>query len=119
MIISDQYKQIIQVLNPWHYGKKIDLGVHRTKYLEFIEGVVKKRKEILFIIGSRRVGKTMLLFQYIYQLINTNVDSNKILFLSLDNTNLQGLDLFAFLSESDYEFIFLDEVHFSQIGHRL
>jgi len=112
MVIDEQYKQTVGVLNPWHYGRAIDLGIERTKYIQTISNFVEERKEILFIVGSRRVGKTMLLFQYIFQLIKNGTDPKKILFLSLDNTNLQGLDLFTFLSQSDYDFIILDEVHF-------
>ena len=112
MVISEQQKQTIELLNPWHQGKVIDLGVKRQTYLEKITDVVLKRKQILFLLGSRRVGKTVLLFQYIYQLVESGIEPERILFLSLDNTNLQGLDLFTFLSQSHYEYIVLDEVHF-------
>src|SRR3989344_4072012 len=86
MVLTDQQQKTIELLNPWHAGKKIDLGIPRTRYLEEIADMVKNRKQILFLLGSRRVGKTVTLFQYIYQLIESGVNPKKILFLSLDNT---------------------------------
>ena len=112
MVITDQQKKAIELLNPWHTGKKIDLGIARTDYLTKIAKIVNKRKQVLFILGSRRVGKTVTLFQYIYQLIDQGIHPESILFLSLDNTNLEGLDLFAYLTESKFKYIFLDEVHY-------
>lgn len=112
MVITNQQQKAIELLNPWQTEKKVDLGIPRSKYLEKIANIVNKRKQILFVLGSRRVGKTVTLFQYIYQLIEKGINPKKILFLSLDNTNLEGLDLFAYLSENNYKYIFLDEVHF-------
>jgi len=112
MVITDQQQKAIELLNPWHTDKRVDLGIPRTEYLKKIADIVNKRKQILFILGSRRVGKTVTLFQYIYQLINQGINPEIILFLSLDNTNLEGLDLFAYLTESKYKYIFLDEVHY-------
>lgn len=112
MKLTEQQKQTIELLNPWQFGKSIDLGVIRSSYLSDIDNIVKNRKQILFLLGSRRVGKTMLLFQYIYQLISEGLSPKKILFLSLDNVNLQGMDLFSYLSQSNYKCIILDEVHF-------
>ena len=112
MVLTNQQQKTIELLNPWHTDKKIDLGIPRTKYLEEIAEIVNKRKQILFVLGSRRVGKTVTLLQYIYQLIENAVNPKKILFLSLDNTNLEGLDLFAYLTEYKYSYIFLDEVHY-------
>ena len=112
MVLTDQHQKTIELLNPWHVGKKIDLGISRTKYLEQITDTVNTRKQILFVLGSRRVGKTVTLFQYIYQLIQKDVKPERILFLSLDNSNLEELDLFSYLTQSEYSYIFLDEVHY-------
>ncbi|MDO8341178.1 MAG: ATP-binding protein, partial [Candidatus Woesebacteria bacterium] len=78
-----------------------------------IDEITKKRKQILFILGSRRVGKTRIILQYIYKLIKLKVNPNKILFLSLDNTNLENLDWYEYIVESNFEYVFLDEVHYS------
>jgi len=112
MIINEQQRQTIELLNPWYSGKSIELGIPRVVYLEAISNALEHRKQILFLMGSRRVGKTMILFQLIYRQIKNKVKPKKIIFLSLDNSNLQDLDLFSYLSQSDFEYIFLDEVHF-------
>ena len=112
MVMNEQQKQTISLFNPWYLGRTIDLGVGRPEHLKRMFEVVEKRKQILFVLGSRRVGKTTILFQYIDQLIQKGIDPKKILFLSLDNTNLQGLNLFTLISQSDYDFVILDEVHF-------
>lgn len=112
MVITEQQQKTIELLNPWYTGKKIDLGIKRTKYLEEIRDITGKRKQILFVLGSRRVGKTVTLFQYIHNLIEIGIKPKEVLFLSLDNTNLDGLDLFALLTEAKYRYIFLDEVHY-------
>ncbi len=111
-MLDEQQRRTIELLNPWHQNKSIDLGIKRKEYLKRITSIVENRKQILFVLGSRRVGKTMILFQYIYQQIKNGINPKKILFLSLDNTNLQGLNLYSFLSQSKYEYIILDEVHY-------
>lgn len=112
MVITEQERQTIALLNPWHEGREVDLGIERTEYLERITKTVQERKQCVFILGSRRVGKTMILLQLIYRLIKGGVKPKKILFLSLDNTNLQNLNLFDLVSRSDYDYVFLDEIHF-------
>lgn len=112
MVITEQERQTISLLNPWYEGRSVDLGVERTEYLEKITKIIEERKQFLFILGSRRVGKTMILFQLIYKLIKEGGDPKRILFLSLDNTNLQGLKLFDLVSQFEYDYVFLDEIHF-------
>lgn len=102
----------IDLFNPWWVNKKIDLGILRDLYLSKIKEVLNNRKQILFILGSRRVGKTMILLQYVNKLIEEGTNPKKILFLSLDNTNLIGFDLFSYVVEGKFEYVFLDEVHY-------
>ncbi|AKM83249.1 hypothetical protein A2422_00145 [Candidatus Woesebacteria bacterium RIFOXYC1_FULL_31_51] len=113
MELTESQKKTIELLNPWWYGKKVELGVERTKYLSNINIIISKRQQILFILGSRRVGKTRILLQFIYKLINSGVNAKKILFLSLDNSNLENLNWYEYISESKFQYVFLDEVHYS------
>lgn len=113
MKIQELQMKTIELLNPWWKDIKIELGITRTKYLNNIDQIVKNRKQILFILGSRRVGKTRIILQYIYNLINRGINPQKILFLSLDNSNLENLDWYCYVSESDFKYVFLDEVHYS------
>ncbi|PIV08502.1 hypothetical protein COS52_02345 [Candidatus Roizmanbacteria bacterium CG03_land_8_20_14_0_80_39_12] len=111
MVIAELQRKTIEQLNPWVMGKELELGIERKNYLTKIDKVVKQRQQILFLLGSRRVGKTMIILQYIDLLLRRGVKATKILFLSLDNTNLSELDLYTLLADQKYQYVFLDEVH--------
>lgn len=113
MKITELQMKTVELLNPWWKSIDIELGIERTDYLKSIDEITKKRKQILFILGSRRVGKTKIILQYIYKLIKSGINSKKILFLSLDNSNLESLDWYEYIAESNFEYVFLDEVHYS------
>lgn len=80
MVNTELQNKTINLLNPWWSNTKIELGIERTNYLLEIDKVLSKRQQILFILGSRRVGKTRIILQYINRLINSGVNSKKILF---------------------------------------
>lgn len=111
--MTDSQKKTIELLNPWWFGSVVELGIERTVYLSDIERILTRRQQILFILGSRRVGKTRILLQYIFKLIKDGVDAKNILFLSLDNSNLENLNWYEYISESNFQYVFLDEVHYS------
>lgn len=113
MQVTELQDKTIELLNPWWGGHNVELGIERKKYLKQIENVLSNKKQILFILGSRRVGKTRILTQYIYRLLKNKISPKKILFLSLDNTNLENFDWYSYITENDYKYIFLDEVHYS------
>lgn len=113
MQLTESQKKTIELLNPWWRGFDIELGVERQSYLSIIEEILKKRQQILFLIGSRRVGKTRILSQFIYKLIKEKVDPEKILFLSLDNSNLDNFNWYSYISESNFDYVFLDEIQYS------
>ncbi len=112
MGINSQQNMSIELLNPWFEGKYMDLGIKRSLYLDQISTLCRTNRQILFLFGSRRVGKTVIIFQYIYQLLSEGVPPRDILYLSLDNTNLHNLDLYTYLAESNFKYIFLDEIHY-------
>lgn len=113
MKINESQRKTIELLNPWWAGAEVELGVSRTDYLAKITGMLDSRQQILFILGSRRVGKTRILLQSIYALIKKGASPKKILLLSLDNSNLAGLDWYDYITSSGCQFIFLDEVHYA------
>ncbi len=122
--------EIIKILNrynPWWDNKPIpESKVGTFKRGDFY--VIKKslsKKEIDSIIGPRRVGKTILIHQLIQDLLDSKIDPKRILYLSVDETELnrKGAELkhifeayskyilkkpFEELEETHY--LFLDEV---------
>ncbi len=72
--------------NPWWFNKEIKSGIPR---LEYYPNVLKymKTKEILLILGARRIGKSTLLYQIIDQL---KVKPKSILFINFDEPLFQS-----------------------------
>lgn len=102
----------IDLYNPWWFNKQFDTGIIRSDYLNStIQSLSDKR--ITFLLGSRRVGKTYLLFQTIFHLLsNQHIDPKKILFLSLDNPEFKRMNLMQYILAQDYAYVFLDEIHY-------
>lgn len=69
----------------WKLGRvKKELSMpYKRKLFEEIKGYIKLR-QIIAIIGLRRVGKTTLLYQIIDYLIEKNIDPKNILYFSFD-----------------------------------
>lgn len=116
-------EDIIRKFNPW-WDKKFETNsIIRESYVDFIEQSYN-RKDIEFITGLRRIGKTTIMKQIIEFLIKKKkIHPQKICYLSLDN--------YSFLNKSIYElvktfqkinqlkideqiYIFLDEITFKE-----
>lgn len=95
--------------NPWIeeefpqnlLGIKRDIDV--VKYLEF--------REIKILEGSRRVGKSTLLYQVIYEVLKTN---KNVLYINFDDEILRNYSLSqiyeVFLEKGEVEYLFIDEI---------
>ena len=106
-----EIQKTIKNLNPWWQNIQIDLGVERKRYKkQILESLNDKR--ISFVLGSRRVGKTVLIFQVINELIKEGINPKKILFISLDNSNLKDVDLSSLILDGKYDYVFLDEIQY-------
>lgn len=119
--------RILNKYNPWWNNKEIP----PSKTNEFKRGdfyVVRKlleKREIVSVVGPRRVGKTILIHQIIQDLIDSGTDTKKILYLSVDEFELKkgGVEIKDILQvyskyiikkpldslEEDH-YIFLDEI---------
>ena len=103
-------KTNLLMTNPWLDNKKINnqflLGRKRKEFNDIIKRIDDKR--ILSIIGPRRVGKSILIYQTIdYLLKEKKVDNKRILLFSGDDPNL-------FFSKTDKLSDVLD-VYFNEI----
>jgi len=119
--------RILSQYNPWWANKEIP----PSKKIEFKRGDFYMlqnhlhRREILSIVGPRRVGKTILIYQLIQSLLDSKINPHRILYLSVDDVGLNkgGVTLeevfnvyskyvlgnsFDSLSETHY--LFLDEI---------
>jgi|SRR3989344_579854 len=112
-IESELYKQ-----NPWWEEKFEEKSNPREIYLKQLKENLKK-KEIIFLTGLRRVGKTTILKQLIKHLLENEIKSKDILFLSLDSFNFINYSIHQLVetyreinkkSASDFFFLFLDEI---------
>jgi len=80
--MEEKIKSILESQNPWWFDKRFEKGINRlnnyNKLLDYL-----KLKEILFLIGVRRCGKSTLMYQLIDKLLK-NHSANQILFINLD-----------------------------------
>lgn len=112
-IEAELYKQ-----NPWWENKFQEKTILREIYLDKIFHNVKN-KEIIFLIGLRRIGKTTILKQTINRLIDNKTPVSDILFLNLDSFSFLDYSISSLIEEyrkihkksvSDFFYLFLDEV---------
>jgi predicted AAA+ superfamily ATPase len=119
--------RILNKYNPWWDNRKIPL----SKTSDFKRGdfhVLKNsldKREIVSIIGPRRVGKTILIHQLIQYLLDSKIDPKQIFYLSVDEVELNKggaelKDIFETYSKyviktpldrlKDTHYFFLDEI---------
>jgi len=104
--------------NPWWMNKFEEKSYPREKYIKQIIDNLKS-KEIIFLTGLRRIGKTTIIQQVIQHLLSNNVKPENIFFVRLDSFNLFELNIHQLIEEyrkihkkssSDFFYLFLDEV---------
>lgn len=75
--------------NPWWFGRTYETGQNRLGSYPELTGYLDAR-EILFIQGVRRSGKSTLMFQMVEYLIQQGVDPDTILYINLDEPLFTG-----------------------------
>ncbi|MBD3280676.1 AAA family ATPase, partial [Candidatus Dojkabacteria bacterium] len=91
-------EETINLQNPWWFGETLDTGYKRENYTKQI--IKQISKNILFILGPRRVGKTFIIFQTIYELIQKGTKPQDICYLSLDNSTISTIDLMGYITQN-------------------
>jgi predicted AAA+ superfamily ATPase len=111
-------EQILKRYNPWWTEEFEQEGILREKHLEKLL-ILLKSKDVVFIVGLRRVGKTTLIHQFIKQLLN-EIDSKKIVYFSMDHPRLTKTSILDIMDEyrkihglsfKEKIYAFIDEVH--------
>ena len=81
-------KTLLEILKKWNpWEKKIETGILRKKYLSRILPWMEN-KEVIVLKGIRRAGKSTIIKQLIYELLQKNILAEQILYLNLDDYNL-------------------------------
>lgn len=112
-------EEIFYEFNPWWEEKYKLIGIKRDKYLSFLEQNLNN-KDVILLTGLRRVGKSTLLKQLIFSLINDhNIDPKKICYLSLDSFSFKDKSISDLVREfrkihnlkiNEKIYLFFDEV---------
>ncbi len=96
-ISEKQLRKKVESINPHWVNLQIDddyRAMKRRKYFElFYPLVTAEVQRAVVLMGPRRVGKTVILWQTIQELIDNEVDPKNILFLSLDTPILHPYSL--------------------------
>ncbi len=122
-------KKIIERLryeNPWWINKRIPevySAMAKRLYFDLFYPYVleKKVRRALVLMGPRRVGKTVMLFHSIRQLLIENVNPHKIFFIGIDNpiyVQLSLEDILTLCKQSLHQdnlkgcYVFFDEIQY-------
>jgi predicted AAA+ superfamily ATPase len=112
--------------NPWWVTKEIPKtysSMSKRLYFDLFYPFVLERnvKRALVLMGPRRVGKTVMLFHCIENLIKSEINPQRLFFIGIDNpiyVNLSLEDILTLCKESlslknlDECFVFFDEIQY-------
>lgn len=87
--MNTQIKNILESQNPWWFNEKVSIGIDRLSFFKDLNSYLDL-KEIIFLIGVRRTGKSTLMYQLIDLLLNKDINPRDILFINLDNPYLKN-----------------------------
>ncbi|HFA50193.1 MAG TPA: ATP-binding protein [Bacteroidetes bacterium] len=126
-ITEEQVLNRIRFENPWWIDEKIDeyyRSMKRRLYFSKFFPLVKKTevKRATVLMGPRRVGKTVMIFHVIQELIDEGIDPKKIFYLSIETPIFNGIGIEALFNscrkavgkEDDLKgyYVFFDEVQY-------
>jgi predicted AAA+ superfamily ATPase len=95
---------IYYTLNPWWEGEHFETGIDREPWLEKVPSYLQ-RKQVEVFVGSRRVGKTTILKQFIKALLRKGIPGKDIFYLALDHPALAGISLSDHLKSMRKQFM--------------
>lgn len=112
--MEERHRALLIKQNPWWQDKKIILPGFERDLLEKLQKYVEY-KQIIAIIGLRRVGKTVLMKQMMQKL---EAPKNNLCYISLDDMDFQKYNIvedlinyfLEFSDKSKTKYLFLDEV---------
>ncbi|RXP54255.1 ATP-binding protein [Lutibacter sp. HS1-25] len=95
---KEQILNKIEFENPWWKSNKIDdyyASMKKRLYFDLFSPLVyeKRVKRAVVLMGPRRVGKTVMLFHLVQDLISNGISAKKICYFSIENPIYNGLSL--------------------------
>jgi predicted AAA+ superfamily ATPase len=129
MIKSISKKQVLDRIrfeNPWWVDGHIEADYNemtRRLYFDIFKPLVYERevRRAVVLMGPRRVGKTVMLFHLVEDLIHNGIDPKKLIFITIENpvyNNITLEQLFTYAKEAtglkdkdDWHIIF-DEIQY-------
>jgi predicted AAA+ superfamily ATPase len=126
LIPTEKIIERLRYENPWWVSKQIPLAyssMSKRLYFDLFYPFVKEKnvRRALVLMGPRRVGKTVMLFHSIHQLLEEEVNSQQIFFIGIDNpiyVHLSLEDILTLckkslnLSNLDGCYVFFDEIQY-------
>jgi predicted AAA+ superfamily ATPase len=90
IIPTEKIVERLRYENPWWINKRIpevfSKMARRLYFSLFYPFVIENKiRRALVLMGPRRVGKTVMLFHSIQELLNENINPQKIFFIGIDN----------------------------------
>lgn len=125
-IAKEQVLDRIRFENPWWVDGRIESDydeMPRRLYFELFKPLVYERdiRRAVVLMGPRRVGKTVMLFHLVADMIANGIDPQKIIFITIENpiyNNMSLEQLFSYAKEAtglqdkdDWHIIF-DEIQY-------
>lgn len=114
---------ILQRYNSWWQAAYTATGIAREKYLDVLIKNLEN-KQIIFLTGLRRVGKTTIMKQFISKIISKNkINPSRVLFLSFDDPVFISLSIneiiekFRKINSLKFEekiYLFFDEISYRE-----
>jgi len=113
-------EEIFKVLNDWNFWQKeIETGIKRTFYLKKLEKLLKN-EEVVVITGARRSGKSFIMRQLAYCLVEKGIQKNQILIVNFEDPRFSNLNAsllqkiydvyLEFLQPKGKIYLFFDEI---------
>ncbi len=126
LIPTEKIIERLRYENPWWITKKIPEtygSMSRRLYFDLFYPFVNEKsiKRALVLMGPRRVGKTVMLFHCIEELLGEEINPHKIFFIGIDNpiyVNLGLEDILSLCKQSlalddlKGSYVFFDEIQY-------
>ncbi|MFZ2411335.1 MAG: ATP-binding protein [Candidatus Methanoperedens sp.] len=117
MMLSDRIKALIRDYNPWWEGTPIIVPEYKRHIYSDVQKYMKT-KQIIAIVGLRRVGKTSLMKQVIKENIETNIAKENTFYFLFDELIAQNPEVLEdvvdyylkTIAKDGRKYIFLDEI---------